>query len=124
MAKGSRALRGFQRGRSRGQGQGPWCTAKELAEEVQGRVASLPARPPHRHQHRLRLRPGPGPAATPDLPKDDAEADGQLGPPVGGVQPRLAQEREQRVAMIPQVLGQALVGRVRRSFSITLDRVG
>src|SRR5262249_15807769 len=55
----------------------------------------------------------PGPAATPDLAEDDAEADRQLGPPAGRVQPWPAQEREQLVAMGPQVPGQTLVGRVR-----------
>src|SRR5262249_23662862 len=52
-------------------------------------------------------------SATSDLAQDDPEADRQLGPPVGGVQPRLTQEREQAVAVGPPVLGQALVGRVR-----------
>ena len=41
--------------------------------------------------------PRPGPAAAPDLPQDDPEADRQLGPPVGGVQPRLC-EPERQVA--------------------------
>ena len=106
-------LHGFARGGSRGQGPGHRRAPQELTEEVQGTTPLLPARPPHRHQHRLRPRPGPGPAAAPDLAQDDAEADRQLGPPVGGVQPRLAQEREQVVTVDPQVLGQALVGRVR-----------
>src|SRR5262249_20193328 len=48
----------------------------------------------------------------PDLAQDDAEADRQLGTPVGGIQPRLTQEREQASAMSPQVLGQAVVGSV------------
>src|SRR5262245_22577170 len=87
-------------------------TTPELTEEIQGRTPLLPARPLHRHQDRLRPRPGPGPAAAPDLPQDDAETNGQFGPPVGGVQPGPAQEREQVGAMRPQVLGQALVGRV------------
>ena len=39
------------------------------------------------------------------------KADRQLGTPVGGVQPRLTQEREQVVAVSPQVLGQPPVGR-------------
>jgi hypothetical protein len=42
-------------------------------------------------------------------PKRSASSARQLG----GVQPRLTQEREQLVAMVPQVLGQALVGRAR-----------
>jgi hypothetical protein len=89
-----------------------WRAPQELTQEIHGRTPLLPARPPHRHQHRLRPRPGRGAVAAPDLAQDDTEADGQLGPPVGGVQPRLAQEREQLVAMRPQVLGEALVGRV------------
>jgi CHASE2 domain-containing sensor protein len=40
----------------------------------------------------LRPRAWQGPAATPNLAQDDAEADGQLGPPVGGVQPQLTQD--------------------------------
>ena len=43
----------------------------------------------------------------------EPEANGQLGPPVGGVQSRLTLEREQAVAKDPLVLDQALVGRVR-----------
>src|SRR5262249_37023503 len=80
--------------------------------EIQAVVASLPASSPDRHQDRLGTGTCPGAIATPDLSKDDPEADCQLGPPVGGVQPRLTQEREQVVAVSPQVLGQALVGRV------------
>jgi glutamine synthetase len=49
----------------------------------------------------------------PDLAQDDAEADRQFRASVDGVQSRLTQEREQVVAVSPQVLGQALVGRVR-----------
>src|SRR5262245_61854708 len=112
----SRARPGTQAkrpGGSWGQGQRRRRAPQELAEEVQGRTPLLPARPPHGHQDRLGPRTGPGPAAAPDLPQDDAEADGQLRPPVGGVQPGLAQEREQVVTMVPEVLGQSLVGRVR-----------
>src|SRR5262249_15378631 len=87
--------------------------AKELTREVQGRTPLLPAGPPDRHQDRLRPRPRPRPAAAPDLVQDDAEADRQLGPPFGGVQPRLTQEREKVAAVSPQMVGQALVGRVR-----------
>jgi hypothetical protein len=94
------------------QGQDHRFAAQELTEEVHGRTPLLPAGPPHRHQDRLRPRARPGPAATPDLAQDDAEADRQLGPPVGRVQAWLTQEREQGIAMDPQVLGQALVGRV------------
>jgi hypothetical protein len=53
--------------------------------------------------------------------QDDAEADGQFRTPFGGVQPRLAQEREQVVAVIPQVLSQPLVRRVRLRWE---DQVG
>ena len=113
MAKEPGALCRLVRGGSRGQGKGHLRAPQELTEEIQSRTPLLPARPPHRHQDRLRPRPRPRPAAAPDLAKDDAEADRQLGPPVSGVQPRLTQEREQVVAMSPQVLGQALVGRVR-----------
>jgi hypothetical protein len=97
----------------RGEGQGYGCAPQELTQEVYGRTPLLPAGPPHRHQYRLRPCPRPGPAAASDLAENDAEADGQLGPPIGGGQPRLPQERDQVVAMSPQVLGQALVGRVR-----------
>ena len=106
-------LRGFASDGSRGQGQHHRRAPQELTQEIQGRAPLLPARPPHRHQHGLRPRPRPGPAATPDLAQDDPEADGQLGTPVGRVQPRLTQERELGVAMGLQVPGQALVGGVR-----------
>jgi hypothetical protein len=76
------------RGRSRGQGQSNVHAAKELADEVQVRTPLLPARPPHGHQDRLRPRTGPGAVAALHFPQDDAEADRQLGPPVGRVQPR------------------------------------
>jgi hypothetical protein len=95
MAKVSFELRRLARGKSCGQGQGQRRAPQGLTEEVQGTTSLLPARPPHRHQHRLRSRPGPGPVTSPDLAQDDPEADGQLGPPVGGAQPRLTQEREQ-----------------------------
>jgi hypothetical protein len=52
-------------------------------------------------------------AATPHLPQEDPEADRQLRMPDGGVLARQAQEREQVVAVSPQVWGQALVGGVR-----------
>src|SRR5262249_53653162 len=45
MAKESFELRVFARGGSRGNGQGHWCAAKELAQEVQGRTPLLPTRP-------------------------------------------------------------------------------
>jgi hypothetical protein len=90
-----------------------WRAPQELTEEAHGRTPLLPAGPPHRHQDRLRSRARPGPAATPDLAQDDPEGDGQLRPPVGRVQARLTQEREQGIAMSPQVLSQALVGGVR-----------
>src|SRR4051794_31565578 len=95
--------------------QGQRCrrAAKEVTQEVQGRTPLLPAGPPHRHQDRLRPRASPGPVAAPHLAQDDPEADGQLGPPVGRVQARLTQEREQVAPVSPQVLGQALVSRVR-----------
>src|SRR6516165_9376210 len=80
---------------SGGQGQRHRLAAKELTQELQGRTPLLPTRPPHRHQDRLRPRPRPGPATAPDLAQDDTEADRQLGPPVGRIQARLAQEREQ-----------------------------
>ena len=65
--------------------------------------------PPHRHQDGLRVHISPGPVATPDLARDDREADGQFGTPVGGVQPRLTEEPERIIAVSPQVLGQPLV---------------
>jgi hypothetical protein len=92
--------------------RGRWA-AQELAEEVPGRAPLLPARPPHRHQHGLGPCAGQGPAPAPDFAQDDPEADRQFGPPVGGVQPRHTQEREQVVAVRPQVLDQPLVDRVR-----------
>src|SRR5262249_24202627 len=49
----------------------------------------------------------------PHLAQDDAEANRQLRTPVGRVQARLTQEREQVAPVSPQVLGQALVSRVR-----------
>src|SRR5262249_57461127 len=104
IVKASVELRTLASGASRGQGQGHRCAPQELTEEVQGRTPLLPARPPHRHQHRLRPRAYPGPAATPDLAQEDAEADRQLGTPVGRIQARLTQEREQVVAMGPQLL--------------------
>src|SRR5262249_42411516 len=112
MVTDSFGPRGFARGGSWGQGQEHRRAPQQLTEEVQGRTPLRPAGPPLRHQDRLRPRPYPGPVAAPDLAQDDAEANRQLGPPVDGVQARLTQEREQVVAMGPQVLGQALVGRV------------
>src|ERR1700694_297875 len=99
MAKVSCELSGLVRGGSRGQGQRYRTAAQELTEEVQGRTALLPARPPHGHQDRLRSRTRPGPVAAPDLAEDNAEADGQFRTPVGRVQTRLTQEREQVVPM-------------------------
>jgi Peptidase family S41 len=78
---------------------------QELTQEVPGRPALLPARPPHRHQDRLRPRTGPGPAAAPDLAQDDAEADGQLRTPVGRVQARLTGGRVAYV-YLPDTAGQ------------------
>src|SRR5262249_16218866 len=66
MAKESFELRVFARGGSRGNGQGHWCAAKELAQEARGRPPRLPPRPPDRHRPRLRPHPDPGPAAAPD----------------------------------------------------------
>jgi hypothetical protein len=108
LFKMCRFARGGHRGKAWGTGvpRGSWLRKSRAAPPLPR------ARPPHRHQHGLRPRTGPGAAATPELAKDGAEADGQLGPPVGGAQPRLTQEREQVVAMRPQVLGQTLVGRV------------
>src|ERR1700676_4136836 len=103
MVKVPCELSGLLRGRSWGQGQRFRTAAQELTQEVQGRMALLPARPPHGHQDRLRSRTRPGPVAAPDLAQDDAEADGQFRTPVGGVQTRLTQERKQVVAMVPQV---------------------
>jgi hypothetical protein len=74
----------------------------------------LPARPPHRHQHGLRPRTYPGPVAVPDLAQDDAEADRQLGPLVGGIQPRHTQDRDQVVAMRLPALGLGGVEEVAR----------
>src|ERR1700676_4547899 len=109
MAKVSCELSGLVRGESRREEQRRRTAAQELTEEVQGRTALLPARPPHGHQDRLCSRTRPGPVAAPNLAQDDAEADGQFRTPVGGVEARLTQEREQVVPMIPQVLGEALV---------------
>jgi hypothetical protein len=63
-------------------------------------------------KHGLRPRTYPGSTTTPDLVQDDAEADRQLGTPVGGVQPWLTQEGEQLMPMVPHVLRQRLVGHV------------
>ena len=84
-------LGGFECGRSRRQDQGERPAPQELTEEIQRRPPLLPARPPHRYQHGLGPRRCPGPAATPDLAQDDAEADGQFRPPVGGIQPRFTE---------------------------------
>src|SRR5262249_37231731 len=72
-----------------------------------------PAGRPPAPRARLRPRASPGRVAAPPLAQDAPEADGQLGPPVGRVQARLTQEREQVAPVSPQVLGQALVSRVR-----------
>ena len=64
-------------------------------------MAALPAGAPNRHQHRLGAGADPGAVTTPDLAKDDAEANGQLGPPVGGVQPGEAEEGKQVVVVLP-----------------------
>src|SRR5262249_19469102 len=67
----------------------------------------------YRHQHGLCSRTYPGPTATPNLAQEDSEADRQLGLPVRGVQTRLTQEGEQLMPMVPQMLRQRLVGRIR-----------
>jgi hypothetical protein len=71
-------MRRFARGGSRGQGPWPWPAPQELNEEVQGRAALLPVRPPHRQQYRLRLGANPGAAATPDPAQDHPDADRQF----------------------------------------------
>src|SRR5262245_49789768 len=131
MAKESFGFRRLPRAGSRGQGPGHRRAPQEFTEEVQGTTPLLPARPPHRHQHGLRPRPGPGPAAAPDLAQDDPEADGQLRPPVGGVQARLTQEREQVVALcvatacsitaLPLAVAALLVSRFRNPLGRGLD---
>src|SRR5262249_50685514 len=84
----------------------------------------LPACPPYRHQHGLRSRTYPGPTVTIDLAQDNAEADGQLGAPVGGVQPRLTQEGEQLIAIGPHVPGQTLSGQAHVASDAKSDIIG
>ncbi len=86
--------------------------AQQSAEEVEGVVAALPAGAPEGHQHRLGAGAHPGAIAAPDLAEDDAKANGQLTPPVGGVQARDLEEGQQVVVVVPQVLGEAVVGLV------------
>ena len=65
-------------------------------------------------QHLLGVRPAPGAVAAADLAGDHRGADGLLGPPVGGVDRRVAQEEEHRREFVGQVLGEALGGGQRR----------
>ena len=66
-------------------------------------------------QHLLSVGPAPGAVAAADLTRDHCGADGLLGPPVGGVDRRVAQEEEHRREFVGQVLGEALgVGQRRR----------
>ena len=103
----------------RGRGNQKWCRtraawlAQESAEEVDGVLASLPARSPKRHQDRLGMGTDPGAVAAPGFAQDDAEANRQFGTPVSGVEAGVLEEGQQVVAVIPQVLGQRLVGGVR-----------
>lgn len=56
---------------------------------------------------------GSGPGAAPDFAVDDSRADGLFGTPVGGIDGRVAEEREQVVEMVFQVFGKSFVGGVR-----------
>ena len=66
-------------------------------------------------QHLPGVGPAPGAVAAADLTRDYCGADGLFGPPVGGVDRRVAQEEEHRREFVGQVLGEALgVGQRRR----------
>ena len=84
--------------------------AQELAEDIDGVLAALPAGSPEGHQDRLSVGANPGAIAAPDFPQDHAEAHRLFRSPVGGVQAGMFEEGEQVVAMIPQVLGEGVVG--------------
>ena len=65
-------------------------------------------------QHLLGVGPAPGAVAAADLTRDHCGSDGLFGPPVGGVDRRVAQEEEHRREFVGQVLGEALGGGQRR----------
>ena len=62
--------------------------AENVDEDLAGVQAPQLTGAKHGGQDLLRLGAGRGAVAAPDLAEDDAEANGQLGPPVGGVQAR------------------------------------
>src|SRR5581483_4789211 len=86
-----------------------WLLAQESAEEVDGVLAALPAGAPQRHQDCLSMGANPGAVAAPEFAQDHTEADGLFGAPVGGVQAGVFEEGQQVVAVLPQVLGEAVV---------------
>src|SRR3977135_4445717 len=89
-----------------------WLLAQGSAEEVDGVVAALPTGSPEGHQDRLGVGANPGAVAAPDFAQDDAEANCQFGAPIGGVQAWVLEEGQQVGAVIPELLGQRVVGGV------------
>jgi hypothetical protein len=82
----------------RREGGGCRPAAQKLAEEVDSVVTTLPAGATDRHQDCLDAGADPGAIAAPDLAENDAEANGQFGAPVGGVQ---AGELEESPKSVP-----------------------
>lgn len=97
-------------GRSRRQSQWNHVAPQQAAQEVQGVSSLLPAGPPYRHQHPLNAGAHPGAIAAPDLAQDYPEAKRQLGTLVGGVQTGEGQEGEHVLDMVPQMLGETMIG--------------
>lgn len=89
------------------------AAAQEMAQEVDGVLAALPAGAPNRHQDGLGAGARPSAIAAPDFAQDDAEANRQFATPVGGVQAGELEERQEIVLVVPQVLGEGFIGGVR-----------
>ena len=100
------------RGWSRRLSEGRDLAAEEVTEVLQSSATLLPASAPNRHEDCLSMRPIPGAVAAPDFAKDDAETHRLFRPPVGGVQPRLAEVREVSVDVLPKMFGQLFIGGV------------
>src|SRR3990170_2640880 len=96
----------------RRQGQSDRQIAQEVAEEIEGTLAVLPAGAPHRQQDGLSFSTRGGAVAAPHLAVDHREPQGMLGPPVGGIYAGNGQEREQFMEMLPEMSGQPFVGRL------------
>lgn len=67
----------------------------------------------HAEENFLRMGTGRGAVAAPNLAGYYGRPEGLLGPPVGGLQARAVEKREQQVPIAVQMLGEAFIGRAR-----------